>query len=362
MQKRKRILIICPYPLHSAPSQRFRFEQYLDVLSAQGFEVEIKPFFSASAWEDVKSKRSSLTTALVVLQGLLGRCRLLFRVSQFDFVFIHREAAPVGPPFFEWMCTRIFKRKIIYDFDDAIWLTDKTGESMLSRFIRVRSKVRLICRWAYKVSCGNHYLMSFALKQNAAVFLIPTTIDTVRYHNPSLYGSEPRKDRVTIGWTGSQSTLKYLEPLERVFNKLAEKFPQVDFIFIADQPPRFNIPRMTFIPWAPQTEIPALRKIDIGIMPLPDDEWSRGKGGFKALQYLAMEIPAVVSPVGINSEIVKNDANGYLASSVEEWMRFLTLLVENSDSRKRLGTQGRIDVIENYSVEAITPRFLNLFV
>ena len=145
----------------------------------------------------------------------------------YDFVFIHREATPLGPPIFEWILAKVLKKKIIYDFDDAIWLTDRQQESVLLRIAKWRSKVGSICKWAYKVSCGNEYLCNYAALFNKNVVYNPTTIDTENLHHPSqiLYPIK-HPDRIRIGWTGSHSTLKYLDEIQPVLHKILNEYPR----------------------------------------------------------------------------------------------------------------------------------------
>ena len=166
---------------------------------------------------------------------------------------------------------------------------------------------------------------------------------------------------MVIGWTGSHSTLKYLHAIEPVLQKLENQFPFISFLIIADQPPPLHLARLTFIKWNPQTEIADLLKMDIGIMPLPDDEWSKGKCGFKALQYMALEIPSVVSPVGVNTFIINNESEGFLCRSNEEWLLALEKLIIDKNLRIKLGKAGRKKVVEHYSVSSNTSNFLSLF-
>ncbi len=261
----------------------------------------------------------------------------------------------------EWFIAKVLKKKIIYDFDDSIWLTDKVNEGALVKTIRWRGKVASICKWSYKVSCGNSYLGRYASNFNRHVVVNPTTIDTQRLHNPALYNDERAPDKIIIGWTGSHSTLKYLYLLENVLRKIIEQFDHVSLLVIADSTPALNIDRLIFKPWSKETEISDLLLCDIGIMPLPDDEWSKGKCGFKALQYMVLEIPAIASPVGVNTEIIQNEDNGFLCTTDEEWMSALETLIVSAPLRKQLGKAGRHTVIKHYSVSSNSENFLSLF-
>jgi glycosyltransferase involved in cell wall biosynthesis len=356
-----KILFLMPYPKGEAPSQRFRFEQYFHAAGKKDWTLRHQSFLTHSDWLILYSKGHTFQKLFTLVKGYSKRLSLLYRTRSVQYVFIHRETVPVGPPVFEWIIAKVFRKKIIYDFDDAIWLTDKTNESCLEKALRWRSKVASICRWSYKVSCGNAYLADYARQLNPNVVVNPTTIDTEALHNPELFAVEKDPARITIGWTGSHSTLKYLETLTPVLQHLEEKYNHVDFLLIADRNPQLPLNRVTFIPWSKESEARDLMKMDIGIMPLPDDAWTRGKCGFKALQYMAMEVPCVASPVGVNSEIVRHGETGYLAHGEHAWIECLEKLINDARLRIRLGKAGRQQVIRHYSVVSNTARFLSLF-
>src|SRR5688572_225049 len=359
----KRILFLVPYPLHESPSQRFRFEQYFDSLKNQKYSYTVQTFLDKNQWRVFFKPGNIPIKMIIVIKGICKRIIALLKSPMYDFIFIHREAAPVGPPLFEWLLAKVFRRKIIYDFDDAIWLTDRKKESWVLRIAKWRTKVSSICRWSYKVSCGNAYLCDYAAAYAGKVVYNPTTIDAERVHNPCLYNGltfETRK--VTIGWTGSHSTLKYLKEIEQVLSKILNDHSNVEFMVIADQRPTLpSLPSIKFIAWNPVSEIQDLMNIDIGIMPLPDDEWAKGKCGFKALQYMALGLPAVASPVGVNTSIIKDGENGFLCNTPDGWELALKKLIQDPDLRKKMGQHGRATVVENYSVVSNTSNFLALF-
>lgn len=358
-----RILFLVPYPLRQSPSQRFRFEQYLRILANHGHELQFQSFLPERSWRIFYTTGNTLKKMALLIQGFGRRFFILFTIPTYDHIFIHREIAPVGPPVAEWLIAKVFRKKIIYDFDDAIWLTDKKNEPWLEYTLRSRSKVASICRWSHTISCGNEYLRQYAFRFNRSVLLNPTTIDTENIHNRTLHSPTGRiNDSVIIAWTGSHSTLKYLYLLEGVLRTIQHKFVDVDLLVIADKPPRMDLPRVIFHPWSNETEISDLVDADIGIMPLPDDEWSKGKCGFKALQYMALEIPAVASSVGVNPEIIQDGVNGRLCSSDEQWLNALEELIMDRALRKQLGSAGRKTVVDRYSVISNSDNFLSLFI
>jgi glycosyltransferase involved in cell wall biosynthesis len=354
-----KILFLTPYPLHVAPSQRFRFEQYFTILRDRGFVLSHSSFLNSHNWQIFYKSGNLWGKIWALLTGFFIRITDLQKVYEVDYVFIHRELTPVGPPLFEWIIAKILRKKIIYDFDDAIWLTDKTNEGNFEKLIRWRSKVSAICRWSYKVSVGNIYLASYARKFNSQVFINPTTLDTSIHH--PLKKELKSNNSVTVGWTGSRSTLKYLHELESVLIDLENKFEHLSFVVIADEKPALKLKRLQFLQWNKETEIEDLNKIDIGIMPLPNDAWTQGKCGFKALQYFSLGKPAVVSPVAINKEIVVPNENGYWASTQQEWINALSLLIENEKLRSDFGKKGSETIEKKYSVLANQSNFLSFF-
>jgi glycosyltransferase involved in cell wall biosynthesis len=358
----KKILFLVPYPVGESPSQRFRFEQYFSILTKAGYQFHIQTFLDKDNWKLFFQPGQVPQKAFALLKGFAKRWIVPFHALSYDFIFIHRETTPLGPPVLEWILAKIFRRKIIYDFDDAIWLTDRKNESIFLKIAKWRSKVSSICRWSHKVSCGNEYLATYARQFNNNVHYIPTTIDTEHVHNRDLVTSvTPKDDKISIGWTGSHSTLKYLIELEPVLRRIEAEFSNVEIIVIADRKPEMALSSHRFIPWDKNSEAADLIKIDIGIMPLPDDEWAKGKCGFKALQYMSLGIPSVISPVGVNTTIIEHGINGYLASSDEQWIVVLKSLIADRGLRARIGECGRQTILSRYSVISTSSSFLSLF-
>ena len=353
----KSILFITPYPKDVAPSQRFRFEQYLELLEQNDYKIEERSFWSEKGWTLLYEKGNLFAKIAAFISGVFRRVALLFSIHGFQYVFIHREALPVGPPLIEFIIAKILKKKIIYDFDDAIWLSNTSLQNSLAKGLKFHGKVRHICRWAWKVSCGNLFLADFARQYNPNVCIMPTTIDT-SYHLPAKKNT--KNTQISIGWTGTHSTTKYLSTMVPLFQKLQEKF-SINIIIISNQKPDWDFEAYEFIKWQKEKEIEQLNKIDIGIMPLEDTSWEKGKCGFKALQYMALGIPAVVSNVGVNKAIINHGVDGYLCDSLSEWEQHLSELISDVSLRKSIGDQGRQKVIEFYSVSANETRFLLLF-
>ncbi|WP_324671886.1 glycosyltransferase [Hymenobacter sp. GOD-10R] len=352
------LLFIVPYPPGKAPSQRFRFEQYLDFLTEAGHTWHLAPFISDATWRILYKPGHTVTKALGILTGFGRRFLLMATAAKYDYVFIHREASPIGPPIFEWILAKVLRKKIIYDFDDAIWIPNTSEANKLVAGVKWHQKVGSICRWAYKVSCGNAYLRAYAKQFNPNAIINPTTIDTVNLHNQVKDQAQPGK--FVIGWTGTHSTLRYIEQVVSVLAKLEQEH-DFEFRVISNQAPELPLKSLVYQPWRKDTEIADLLAFNVGLMPLEDDPWANGKCAFKALQYMALGVPALVSPVGMNTEVVKEGINGYVCATPAEWETALRTLLQDPALRQHLGQAARATVEARYSVVANRGVFLSLF-
>jgi glycosyltransferase involved in cell wall biosynthesis len=199
------------------------------------------------------------------------------------------------------------------------------------------------------VFAGNQYLADYAHHHNENILIVPTTIDTDEYKQTPFRDAE----QLCIGWSGSITTIRHFEVVIPVLHRLKNKYGnKLVFKVIGDA--NFSVQELGIqgIRWSKQDELDELSKIDIGIMPLPDDEWSKGKCGLKGLQYMALGIATVMSPVGVNTEIIQNGTNGFLATTDDEWFGVLCQLIDDADLRKRMGEAARKTVVEKYSVES----------
>ncbi len=353
----EKIIFLVPYPLDTAPSQRFRFEQYLPELRKK-YHVEVHSFIDQTTWQKLYASGLFWFKTRKMLGSFIRRFALLGKIRKAEHVFIHREASQIGPPIFEWIIAKILRKKYIIDFDDAIWIPNYSETNARYQRLKAYWKVKYIIKWAGKVSAGNDYLANFARQYNPNVEVFPTTIDTENYHNEK---ADQLVKPIRIGWTGSHTTMHYLEELLPVLNRLYEKH---NFLFrvISNEKPNNEAPYIEFVQWNKTTEISDLAQIQIGVMPLKADLWSSGKCGFKALQYMACEIPTVLSAVGVNTQIVTNNVDGFICTGEEEWYNLLDQLLSDSALRLKVGQQGRKRIEEAYSVHAFQLNYLNLFI
>ncbi|HEV7891472.1 MAG TPA: glycosyltransferase family 4 protein [Pyrinomonadaceae bacterium] len=350
-----RILAIVPSVYDTNPSQRFRIEQWEPLLRERGVEVTFKPFES-KALNAILYKQGHMARKLkLVGEALRRRAGEVRSAHGYDAVYVLREAALLGPPVFERWLARTGV-PYVFDFDDAVFLQYVSPSNGYLSYLKFSGKTRSICRMAAHVMAGNQYLADYAGAVNDRVTIIPTTIDTAKYR------VEPRaeNDVPVVGWSGSFSTAVHLATVKGALRKLAGR---ERFRLRVIGAPDFTIEGVDVeaMPWRAATELEDLRPFDIGIMPLPDDQWSRGKCGLKALQYMALGVPTVCSPVGVNSEIIRDGENGLLASTDDEWVEKLSGLLRSKGERARLGRAGRETVEAQYSAAVQAPRVYDIF-
>ncbi len=353
-----KVLFLVPYPLGKAPSQRFRVELFEPYLKEAGIRYRIAPFMNAATWQHLYKQGSVFQKAWGIIKGYLKRLKtVLIDVHGYDYVFVHREAAPLGPPIFEWIVAKLWRKKMIFDYDDAIWIANTSSENSIAAKLKCFWKIKHIIKWSYKIAAGNDYLRNYALQYNNNVVLMPTCVDMERMHKGT---KQHGNHKPVVGWTGSHSTLQYLDNIVSIIKDLQE---EIDFTFlvIADKNPELPLKDFQFVPWSAATEIQDLLKMDVGIMPLQADAWSEGKCGFKLIQYLSLAIPALASPVGVNKVIIQEGINGYLCHTDADWKQYIKLLITDAQKRAEMGKAGQAYMLQSYSTQSQHKTFLKLF-
>jgi glycosyltransferase involved in cell wall biosynthesis len=343
-----------------SPSQRFRFEQYLDYIKQNGYDYEFSYLISADDDKILYKPGNLVGKMSIFLRATLRRLGEALRASSYDIIFIQREAYMLGTAFFEKAFARS-NAKLIFDYDDSIWVNQVSAGNKKFSFLKNADKTRDIIRVSDMVFAGNQYLADFAAQYNSTVRIVPTTIDTDEYQRLPRPADQPA-DQVCIGWSGSFTTLEHFEtalPALRIIQK--EYGNRVTFRVVGDGAYRNAELGITGLPWRKDTEVADLSAMDIGIMPLPDTEWAKGKCGLKGLQYMAVETPTIMSPVGVNTEIIQHGKNGLLASTTDEWVAALRQLIDNAAARKQMGRAGRETVVSQFSVLSERSHYLQLF-
>jgi glycosyltransferase involved in cell wall biosynthesis len=305
------------------PSSRLRILPYVELLDHEGY----------------------VCTVVVIPKLFLKRVEIFFRVWRADLLIVQKKL------FRPWELTLLLLTgvKLIYDFDDAVMavpdFVTEARERERSRRERYFRATVIRSDW---IIAGNEYLASTARSITERVSVIPTMIPIARY---SAIKRTSSSDRTIIGWIGTKGNLGYLESLRPVFERLHRAYPQLCVRIVCDQFPDLgNIPQER-IRWREQDEVQALADVDIGIMPLSDTEWTRGKNGYKLLQYMACGIAVVASPVGMNRALVEHGRNGYWAGSSDEWVVALSRLIESPPLRRTMGQEGRRMVEQSFTTE-----------
>lgn len=310
------------------PSSRYRILQYIPYYEKEGIKIDV-----------------------MVVGGLLNRLKVLKKASLYDVVLIQKKLLSLFE--LSFLRKRV-KGTIIYDFDDSIMYNQSGNGSEGKRFSRFRKTVAI----ADCIIAGNRYLASQVDDKNKdKVKVVPTVVDVSKY---TVKDYTKPSSKVTIGWIGTKSTTRYLEPIVTVLNSLVVDYPEMEVKIITDIEPQLDIKRLSFEKWQKNTEQEQIAGFDIGIMPLCDNNWTRGKCAFKIIQYMAAAVPVVCSPVGMNAELVKHGENGFCANNLDEWYDCIKELIEDKSMRKSFGLKGREIVEKSYNLDSWGPYMAKL--
>jgi len=343
-------ILILPRYEPQAASSRYRFYQYIPLLKAQGWEVTVKPLLSKNYIRFLYDK-TPLPVGEII-EGYFKRIIQILHKENFDLIWLQQELLPWIPPLFE----KIFvggKTKIVADYDDAFFHRYDQNKNILVRSI-LKNKIDSVMKYANMVLAGNEYLLKRAKLNNENVKLFPTVVDVNKFKN-----TKPIKDNVfTVGWIGSPGTEKYIKLIEDALKKVSlENDIRVNLIGANKIKGAF----VNCIKWDENTEVEEISKFDVGIMPLPDNPWERGKCGFKLIQYLSCNLPVIGSPVGANKEIIVNGVNGFQANNTDEWVKYIRLLKDNKELRLKMGENGRKIIEEKYSLQKNVVKLIDYF-
>lgn len=354
LNKKMKILFIVPYPKDSAPSQRLKFEQYLDIFKSSGIEFKFRPFMSPRLYKIAYVKGKYLEKAFLVIIGYISRIKDICSAMRCDVVYLHLEACPFGLPVFEYLFC-MFKKPIIYDIDDIVYFPHSSRANKFIQFLKCPMKIPAIIKLSSHIIVVTDYLKEFSERFNKNVTLIPPTINTDKYFVKNKSNSK----KVCVGWTGSRTTSEYLLLLEKVLKEVAQRY-DIRIKVIGDRSFRINGLNIEAKDWSSDTEAEDIQDIDIGLYPLPNSEWVMGKGGLKALQYMGIGIPVVCTRIGAVLDFIQDGLNGFLADTEKEWIGKLSLLIESHELRSRVGMAGRKTVEERYSVKVNAQKYLEI--
>ncbi len=356
MKLNKKIYIPCllPYPNDTVPGQRFRWEQWENLLKKKKIFLK-KIYFSDNFFINLKNNKNIFFILYYFYLYLRFLILIILNCKNSTFI-IFRNCTIGGPPIIE-IFLKIIGKKIIFDFDDAIqYGSENNNNWFFSNLIRCDWKIRIIIKLSNKVIAGNKNLKNFANKFNKHVQIVPTTIDINKYK----FVKKKKRKNLIIGWSGSLSTSKYIENFLPSLITIQKK---KNFkILIIGSKLNINNKYMKCVEWSPKNELKLLNQIDIGLMPLPNNLWTKGKCGLKILQYLSVGIPSVVSNVGINSDIIVNGKNGYLVNNQKEWEIYLKKFLNNPKLISKMGLNGRKIVKQKFSNFSIINKLSSILI
>lgn len=352
------MLVLCPYPYGVAAGQRLKFEQYYDDWRSVGWEVDVAPFMDLRLWRVLYERGHLAAKAIGIVKGRLRRLRDLIRMSRYDLVYCHMYVTPLGTSLPEQVM-RARAKRLVYDVEDNVMAhVDHVGSdhpNPLIRFLRASAKYRFLVREADHVVTSSPALNDRCkiINRNAACTYISSSVDSERFNPAHRYSND---GIVTIGWTGTFSSRPYLDLIRRALQKLASERPfRLRVIGNFD----YDLPGVDLevVRWTAEREIEDLQVIDIGLYPLPVDDWVSGKSGLKAIQYMMMAIPCVATAVGTTSLIIRDDENGLLVRTDDEWIEALKRLLDDPQLRRRLGEAARQDAVAKYSTKTIAAQY-----
>lgn len=358
-RKNKKVLVLCPSPFGTAAAQRLKYEQYFPELEREGYSFTISSFQSKRFWSIIYKDGHTIEKVFWVLVGYIKRYLDLLRAPFYDGIFITIWGTPLGLPIFENLLF-YFNKNVIYDLDDMMFL-DKV-EHAKSRFIEKfkgkKKPIVLMKKAKYVIVCTPKLEeIALSLNKNKNAVDISSTFNTDRFIPVETY---QKKEVTVIGWTGTHSTIPFLQTLQPVLEQVSKE-RKIKLIVIADKEYKMPGVDTEFVRWKEETEVHDLHRFDIGVYPIPANEWSLGKSSLKALTYMAIGIPAVATAYGTNFRIIEDGISGVLVSSHEEWVKRIIELIDHPELRKKIGTAGRQRVVESFSLQANFPKYLKVF-
>ena len=342
---------LASYPAEAAAT-RFRLQQYVGPLKKRDIDLTIYPFFNARAFAQFYHRESWPKTVLSLIASTTGRIFDTWSARKADVIMVQREAMLFGPPWFEWITRKLMKRPMVLDLDDATYVSYTSPTyGRLGKAFKWFGKTDELIRWADVVVCGNSAIAEYAASKGARTEIVPTIVDT------NVFKPLPQKSRneLVLGWIGTHSTFPYLQSIFPVIVALARKHDfRLKIVGAGNEAIDLPGVKVESLPWRLDREVADFQSLDIGLYPIDEsiyEGWASGKSGFKAIQYMAVGIPYVATPVGGSGEIGEVGATHYVATGHDEWYRALENLITNSERRQAMGVAGRAHVIDNYALD-----------
>lgn len=351
-----RVLGISSYPV-TAAATRFRMEQFVGPLAERGIELTISPFLDAEQFGRLYSTGGVIGKSLGVIGPLMHRVSETFRLGRYDLLFVQREAMPFGPGVFEWLFQKAGRLPMVLDLDDATYIRYVSPSfGRVGSYLKFFGKTDKLIERAATVVCGNRYIAEYVEAKGTPAVVVPTVVDTDKF-----CPVERRNDIPVLGWIGTHSTYPFLEWLAPVFARLAEKHQfRVKVVGAGKAVFEGDGYEVVGLDWELDREIADFQSLDIGLYPLKetasfDVNWLRGKSGFKAIQYMAVGVPFITTPIGVTGEIGEVGKTHLNATTLDDWYNQLDKLLADAELRREMGAAGRRFSLDNYTVARQVP-------
>jgi glycosyltransferase involved in cell wall biosynthesis len=350
-----KVLALTPSQKGYSPGQRGSIELWEKSLEAAGIIIDYAPFETDKLRQILHTSGNQISKISEMLRSYVNRLGLLKQIDDYDAVFVYREAALLGPAFLERLVAR--KKPIIYQLDDPLYLPYKSPSNGYLSYLKFFGKVKEIVKLSKVVIANSSHIRDYCLEFNRNVWQVPSIVDTNQFTYKPF---EKNIERVCVGWSGSPTTLKNIKLVENALQTLSAKdICDIHFIGGTD----FNLENVKYSSqkWSGETEVEDLRKMQIGLVPLPDNAWNKHKFIMKTAQYMALGIVPVGTPMASNPEVIKHGENGFLAANDREWVEYVSLLVNDADLRNNMSIKCVKEACKHFNLEANMPKVLEAF-
>lgn len=344
-----RVLGLASYPVEAAAT-RFRMMQFVEPLAQQGIELSVYPFIDSRLHGSLYQRSQMFHTAFGLTLASLRRVRELWRARKADLLFVQREAMMFGPPVIEWLSINLHDCPMVLDLDDATYVSYRSPTyGRLGSMLKWFSKTNDLIRWSRLVTCGNREIAAYVSSKGRPAVVLPTIVDTATFRPRP---QSAKNDVPVIGWIGTHSTYPYARMIFPVLERLAREH-QFRLRLVGTGEDNVEIPGVEIenLPWKLEREVADFQSLDIGIYPIIEDDWSVGKSCFKAIQYMAVGVPFVLSPVGVCQEIAQPGETHFVARTEDDWYEHLSRLLNDASLRRSMGDAGRNYAVQHYNTE-----------
>jgi glycosyltransferase involved in cell wall biosynthesis len=347
-----KVLALASYPVEAAAT-RYRLYQFVEPLAARGITLTIRPFLDSASFERIYRPREIIQTALGLSFSSLRRLGDVFRAREADVLLVQREAMTLGPPVVEWMANKVFRCPMVLDLDDATYISYTSPTyGRLGKTLKWFGKTDDLIRWSRVVTCGNRVIADYVAGKGTRARIIPTVVDTDVFRPAT---AERDGSPVILGWVGTHSTYPFLKSIFPVLQKLAADYAfRLKVVGAGTDDIRIPGVQVENLQWSLRRETSDFQSFDIGLYPIDaasyGNDWTMGKSCFKAIQYMAVGVPYVVSPVGVCAEIGEAGVTHLAAASPDEWYEALRTLLQDREQRQRMGSAGRQYALKHYNV------------